>query len=118
ALRLNRERPELVDATGQYGVTRPDVERQALAGQSARVHGGTAVNDLAVGRHLGPRLDDDAVADAQLVREDAHLLPVAQEPAAAREDLDELADGVLGALERERLQALADQADEHHLGGD
>ena len=53
-------------------------------------------------------LDDDAVADLQLVREDAHFLAVAQHPAALREDLDELADGLLRAGEGERFQALAD----------
>ena len=115
---LDGQRAELVERAGQHLVARPLLRRQALAGQGADVHRRTALDDDAVGRHAGAGLDDDVVADPQFGDEDALFLAVAQPPAAARADLDDGADGALGALEGEVFQALAEQADEDDLGGD
>src|SRR5262249_45379656 len=103
---------------GQDLVTGPLVQRQGFARQGAGVHRGTTVEYDAIDRDTGAGFHDDAVADLKLAGADAHFLAVAQQPAAARADLDDLANRPLGAFEREALQALADHADEDDLGGD
>ncbi len=112
------QRPLLVERAGQHLVARPFFRRQTLAGQRAHVQGGPALHDDAVGRHAGARLDDDAVAGAQLGDEDALLPAVAQPPAAARADGDDRPHRPLGALEGEMFEAFAEQADEDDFLGD
>ena len=82
------------------------------------IHGRPAVADHAIGGDPAARLDHDDVAHLQLRGQDALFLPVAQQPAAARTDLDDAADGPLGAVEGEPFQTFAEHADEHDLGGD
>src|SRR5262249_46590913 len=118
ALGFDRERAELIQRAGQHLVARPLVNGQTLAGQGAHIDGGAAVEDYAIGGDACPRLDDNLVAGLQLRCEDAHLLAILEQPAASREDLDDLANRPLRALEGEALQAFADHADEDDLGGD
>ena len=115
---LDGQRTVLVERAGQHLVARPLLGRQTLAGQGADVQRRAALHDDAVGRHAGARLDDDAVADAQVGDEDALLPAVAQPPAAARADRDDRADGPLGALEGDVFEAFAEQADEDDFLGD
>ena len=110
--------PIVVDRAGQHLIARAFVDRQGFAGQRAGIDGGASIEDDAVHRNLGPWLDDDAIADLQILGEDAFLLAVLELPAADRKDLDDLADRPLGPVERERFQALAEHADEDDLGCD
>src|SRR5262249_50798438 len=72
----------------------------------------STADDHTIDGDAAARLDDNTVADPDLAREDAYFLTVAQHPAADGTDGDKVADGSLGALERDALQALADHADE------
>jgi hypothetical protein len=94
------------------------VLRHALAGQHRDVDRRLAGQHDAIDRHLATRLDHHHITDLQLAGQDPLLDPVAQAPTPAGEYLDQLAQFALGTGEDHRLQALAEQADEHHLGGD
>src|SRR5438067_700210 len=78
---------------GQDLVDRSLAHRHTLAGEGTHIDRRPALDHDAIGRYAAARLDDDAIADLQLARQDAFFLTVAQPPAAPRTDLDDAAQG-------------------------
>src|SRR5207302_7689231 len=99
-------------------LARPLVLRKAFARQGAGIDRGTAILDDAVYRNLATWLDQDQIADSELIGQDARLLAVFQAPAAIRKHFNNAGQRILRAGEREGFQAFAQHADEDDLGGD
>src|SRR5262249_15025197 len=117
ALRFDCQRAELIERAGQHLVTRSLVDPETFAGQCARGYGGSAFEHDAVHGDAPARLHDHAVADLQLAGQYPRFLTIAQNPAAARANLHNSANGPLGPLKSEAFQALANEADKYYFGG-
>ena len=76
--RLHDETPARVDGRPDDAIAGTDLDRNRFAGEHARVDGGAAFDDEAVGGDLLARPHDEAVADDEVARRDAHLDAVAQ----------------------------------------
>ena len=108
----------LVQRTGEDGVGRPLVHRERLAGQGRLVDRRPAGFDRAVDRDSLPRPDDDQVSHGDVPGGDLDVDPIAADPRRAGRLVDKAPKRPLRPAERDRLQHLADQGDEDHLGGD
>ena len=102
-----------VDAAADDLVARADVARHALAGQSAGVEAGAALDDHAVERDLFARLNDDDAPDLDLVRVDLRELTVLLDVGVVRTNVHQGGDVPAGFADGVALEQLADLVEQH-----
>ena len=112
------EPAELVDRAGKNGVAFALVDRHALTGEHGLIDGRPPADHHPVDGDPLAGPDDHAIADGDLLGRDLDLRFVPDHARGPADKIEQLADRALGTLEGERLQALADEGDEHDLGGD
>ena len=83
--------------------------RQALAGDHRLVHLARALDDLGVDRHLGAGPDEQQVADDDLGGRHLDRLAVAHHERHRRREVEQRADGVVGAAARPHLEPVPEQ---------
>ena len=107
----------LVQAAAPHRIADAEFGGQRFAGHAALVDRGLAALDRAVHRQALAGEHPHQVADFHLVQGDELFAAVAQHPSLVRLAGDEAGDRSLGAVDRPVLDPLADQHDEHDLGG-
>ena len=116
-LGLDLERAVLVDAAAPDRVAGALLGRHRLAGDPALVDGRDAAAHPAVDRHGLARPHHDDLAEPHLLGRHLDLDAGAEHPGEPRLRRDEAFDRAPGAVHREVLEPLAEQHDEHDLGG-
>ena len=107
-----------VDGRTHDVVAGPDLDRNGLAGQHARVDGRAALDDLAVGGDLLARTDDEEVADDQAADRDPDLGAVADDGGLFRTQLQQRRDGRARALLRPGFEVPSGEDEHRHRRGD
>ena len=113
----NLEHAVLVQAAAPHRVADSELRRQRLAGHAALVDRRLATLDHPVHRHPLAGEHSHEIADLDLAERHEFLAAVAKHPRLFRLAGDEAGDRPLGPIDRPVLDPLADQHDEHDLGG-
>ena len=113
----NAQEAVAVESAGEDFVADLFIARQRFAGDGAFVDGRCALIDDAVGRDAFAGADYDDVVGNERGGVDFFLASIAQDAGAARDLLDEFADGGGGASGGVGFEPFADEHDEHGFGG-
>ncbi len=112
------EEPVQVDRGADDGVAGLLVHRQRLAARGGFVHGAFARDDLAVGRDLLARADDEHVADFDRFAGNDGFLPVAFHARRLRAEFEQQPERAARARPGAGLDVAAGQMKGHDHGGD